>query len=189
MSPARSLLCLAGLAACQDKKEAPPPPEPVVQVRDTSGVLVAELRALRPCRGAVGPVELIVGGPPLVATYGSTKWTGAAAANGTTLSRDGEPVARVFPVGEPNGTAVLDMRGVALARIAVTGKTAVVTNAATVPVRNLHVADGDTIKSDQPALTITGTQDLVLAGLLSAQELSPEVRVLAACERVLVKDL
>lgn len=180
------LLFLA-LLGCQAKKEPPPPAPAAIQVRDTSGVLVAEVRPLRPCRGTVGPIELIVGGPPLLANVGTTEWTGTTATNGTTLARDGEPVARVFPVGDPNAAAVLDTRGVALARITATGKTAVVSNAASVPVRNLSL-DGDTIKSDQPALTITGTQDLVLAGLLSAPELSPEVRVLAACERVLVKD-
>ena len=181
-------LLLLTLAACQGSKEAPPPPAPVtIQVRDASGVLVAELRPLRPCRGTVGPIELIVGGPPLVSNVGGTQWAGSAEQNGTTLSRDGQAVARVFPVGDPMNASVLDPRGVALARIAVTGKTATVSNAASVPVRNLRV-DGDAIKTDDPALTITGTQDLVLAGLLSAPELSPEVRVLAACERVLVKD-
>jgi hypothetical protein len=183
----RPLLLLALLAACQGQKKAPPPAPVAIEVRDPSGVLVAELRPLRPCRGTVGPIELIVGGPPLVADVGGTRWAGAAAENGTTLSRDGERVARVFPVGDPLSAAVLDMRGVALARIAVTGKTAIVTNAASVPVRNLR-ALGTSIVSDSPALTITGTQDLVLAALLSAPELSPEVRVLAACERVLVKD-
>jgi hypothetical protein len=185
-SPMRSLLLLA-LVACQGKKEPPPPAVISVQVRDASGVLVAELRPLRPCRGSIGPVDLIVGGPPLVANLGGTEWKGATAENGTTLTRDGESVARVFPVGDPISVAVLDMRGVALARIAVTGAVATVSNAASVPVRNLRV-DGDSIKADQPALTITGTKDLLLAALLSAPELSPEVRVLAACERVLVKD-
>jgi hypothetical protein len=185
-SPMRRLLLLA-LVACQGKKE-PPPPAPIsVQVRDASGVLIAELKPIRPCRGSIGPVDLIVGGPPLIANLGGTEWTGSAADNGTTLIRDREAVVRVFPVGDPNVVSVLDMRGVALARIAVNGAAATVSNAASVPVRNLRV-EGDAIKADQPALTITGTKDLLLAALLSAPELSPEVRVLAACERVLVKD-
>ena len=182
----RSLLLLA-LVACQGKQEAPPPGPVAVQVRDSSGVLVAELRPLRPCRGSIGPVDLIVGGPPLVANLGGTQWKGSAADNGTTLIRDGESVARIFPVGDPKTVSVLDMQGVALARIALSPAGVTVTNAASVPVRNLRI-DGATIKADEPPLTITGTKDLVLAALLSAQELSPEVRVLAACERVLVKD-
>jgi hypothetical protein len=186
MSVFRRLLLVA-LAGCHGKKEAPPPEPVSVQVRDAAGVLVAELRPLRPCRGSIGPLDLIVGGPPLVATVGSTQWTGSAAPNGTLLSRDGQPIARVYPVGDAHGAAVLDPHGVALVRIAVTGQTAVASNAAGVPVRNLK-SEAATITVDAPALTITGTHDLVLAGLLSAPELSPEVRVLAACERVLVKD-
>jgi hypothetical protein len=180
---------LLALLGCQGKKEAAPPPEPVsIQVRDGSGVLVAELRPLRPCRGSIGPADLIVGGPPLVATIGTTQWTGSDAPNGTTLYRDSQAVARVYPVTDANNVAVLDTRGVALARIAVTGATATVSNAAAVPVRNLR-QQGAEIKTDDPSLTITGTNDLVLAALLSASELSPEVRILAACERVLAKDL
>ncbi|HEY5923838.1 MAG TPA: hypothetical protein VIV11_19285 [Kofleriaceae bacterium] len=182
----RSLLFLA-LLGCQGKKEAPPPAPPAIQVRDASGVLVAELRPIRPCRGSIGPVDLIVGGPPLISNLGTTQWAGSAAQNGTTLYRDGEAMARVFPVGDANHAAVLDMRGVALARIQVTGAVATVSNQASVPVRNLRV-QGALIKTDDPAYTITGTQDLVIAALLSAPELLPEVRVLAACERVLVKD-
>ncbi len=180
-------LLLLVLGGCHGSKQPPPPEPAAVQVRDGSGVLVAELRPLRPCRGSIGPVELIVGGPPLISNVGGTDWSGLTAANGTTLRRDGVPVARIFPVGDATTASVLDPHGVALARIAVTGKVAAVSNAAGVPVRNLRV-DGDAIKTDQPALTITGTHDLVLAALLSAPELTPEVRVLAACERVLVKD-
>jgi hypothetical protein len=186
MSVFRRLLLVA-LAGCHGKKEAPPPEPVSVQVRDASGVLVAELRPLRPCRGSVGPVDLIVGGPPLVATVGNTQWTGSAATNGTVLSRDGQPVVRVYPVGDAQSAAVLDSHGVALVRVAATAQAAVVSNAASVPVRNLK-SEGATITVDAPALTITGTHDLVLAALLSAPELPPEVRVLAACERVLVKD-
>lgn len=182
-----SLLPWLALGACQDpQREAPAPAPAAVQVRDGKGASVAELRPTRPCRATIGGIELIVGGPPLLATYGTAKWTGTSDANGTTLARDGERVARVFPVGDPAKAAVLDMQGVALARIAVTGDKATVSDAASVPVRNL-VRAGDAIKSDSPALTITGTDDLILAALLASPELQPEVRMLAACERVLVK--
>src|SRR5215510_15591487 len=119
----RSLLLLAVLG-CQGKKAAPPPEPVAIQVRDASGVLVAELKPLRPCRGSVGPVDLIVGGPPLVSNSGGTDWRGSAAENGTTLYRDGQPIARVYPVGDAKSAAVLDLHGVAVARIAVTGSTA-----------------------------------------------------------------
>jgi hypothetical protein len=175
------------LGACQDPPRQTSAPEPAaIQVRDGSGASIAELRPSRPCRATIAGAELIVGGPPLIATYGETKWTGTTDTNGTTLSKDGARVARVFPVGDPAQAAVLDMQGVALARIAVTGDKATVSDAASVPVRNF-VKAGDAIKSDSPALTITGTNDLILAALLASPELQPEVRMLAACERVLVK--
>ena len=185
--PMRRLLFLTVLG-CQGKPQDEPKPIPpaAIQVRDGT-TAIAELRPTRPCRGTVGPVELIVGGPPLVATFGATQWTGASGASGTTLSRDREAIARVYPVGAPAGAAVLDMNGVALVRIQVDGTTATVSNAAGVPFRKLTAA-GTVIASDSPALTITGTSDLVLAALLSAPELQPELRILAACERVLVKD-
>src|SRR5688572_1425048 len=179
---------LLSLLACKGEKAPPPKPIASIQVRDNVGVLTAELKAIRPCRGSIGPVDLIVGGPPLVSNLGATQWSGSAGSNGTTLIRDGESVARVYPVGDANNAAVLDMRGVALARIAVTGKVAVVQNAAGVPIRNLAATDAG-ITVDTPSLTVTGTDDLILAALLSAPELSPEVRIMAACERVLVKDL
>lgn len=148
--------------------------------------MLAELKRSRPCRATIGPLELIVGGPPLVATLGSTQWAGQSEPNGTILVRDGERIARVYPVGDPKASAVFDLKGVAQARVEVTGQTAIVQNAATVPVRRLTLADGK-ITSDDPAMTITGTDDLVLAALLSAPELLPEIRMLAACERVLLK--
>ena len=78
------------------------------------------------------------------------------------------------------------MHGIAQVRVAVTGDVAAVEDKASRPVRKLTRA-GEQITSSDPALTITGTQDLVLAALLSAPELLPEVRMLAACERVLAK--
>ena len=52
--------------------------------------------------------------------------------------------------------------------------------------RRLHTKVGDEIVSDPPA-RLHRHDDLVLAALLAAPELVPEVRMLAACERVLVK--
>ena len=46
---------------------------------------------------------------------------------------------------------------------------------------------GATITIDSPALTVTGTDDLVLAAILASPEVVPQVRMLAACERVLAK--
>jgi hypothetical protein len=186
----RSAYVLVLLAGCKDSpsKIAPPPQTATVVVKDAGGATLAELRPGRPCRATIGPQELIIGGPPLVATLGSTKWTGAHEPNGTMLSRDDERIARVFPVGDAVTGSVFDLHGIAQVRVAVTGQTATVENKASIPIRKLTRA-GDSISSSDPALTITGTDDLILAALLSAPELLPEVRMLAACERVLVKGL
>jgi hypothetical protein len=179
---------LVALAGCKASKSKPIEPAPAVTVlvKDQAGATLAELHPTRPCRATIGPVELIVGGPPLVATLGTTQWTGSTETNGTTLSRDGERIARVFPVGDAASGAVYDLHGVAQIRVKVTGKVARVEDGSSLPVRNLTLADG-TITVDSPALTVTGTDDLVLAALLSAPEVLPEVRMLAACERVLAK--
>jgi hypothetical protein len=185
-----SAYVLVVLVSCKDSptKVAPPAQATPVIVKDAKGGTLAELRPGHPCRATIGPQELIVGGPPLVATLGSTTWTGASEDNGTILSRDAERIARVFPIGDATSGAVFDLHGVAQVRVAVTGQTAIVQDKASIPVRKLTRA-GDTISSSDPALTITGTDDLILAALLSAPELLPEVRMLAACERVLVKGL
>jgi len=185
------LRCIYVLTAvgCQAKSEPPPAPAlPAdVVVRDDKGTVLADLRPGRPCRATIGPIELIVGGPPLVAQLGDTRWVGDDESNGTTLSRAGTPVARVFPVGDPMTAAVLDPEGVALARVQTSGGDATVSNGAGQTVRRLHTKVGGTIVIDQLAATATGTNDLVLVALLSAPELAPEVRMIAACQRVLVK--
>jgi hypothetical protein len=181
-------LTVLALAGCQGEKP-PPPAEPVVvQAKDANGKVLAELRPLRPCRASVDGAEMIVGGPPILSQVGNTTWTGSTTENGTTYSRDGERIARVFPIRDPKNAAVLDMQGVAMARIAVSKDTtkATVADASSAPVRNLTKL-GSAISIDAPPMTVTGTDDLVLAALLTAPELVPEVRMLAACERVLVK--
>jgi hypothetical protein len=183
------LCCFYVLAAigCQAKSEPPVTgPQPVV-VRDAKGSVLAELLPGHPCRATIGPVELIVGGPPLVAQLGDARWVGDDESNGTMLSRNGAPVARVFPVGDSTTAAVLDPDGVALARIQTSGGDATISNGAGQTTRKLHTKVGGGIVIDRPAQTVTGTKDLVLVALLTASELAPEVRMIAACQRVLVK--
>lgn len=179
-------ISIVALAACNGGKQAEQAPPKPVEVRDAQGV-IAELLPIRPCRAKVGNQEMIVGGPPILSQLGEVRWMGTTGANGTTYQKDGERVARLYPLADANEASVLDTHGVALIRVMVTGETAKVTDSATVPVRNVK-KEANAITVDAPVpLTVTGTDDLVLAALLTAPELVPEVRMLAACERVLVK--
>lgn len=187
MSRRRLCISIVAFAACNGgSKQAEPVQTKPIEVRDAQGV-VAVLLPIRPCRAKIGNQEMIVGGPPILSQVGETRWMGTTAANGTTYEKNGERIARLYPPADPAEASVLDMRGVALMRVMLTGDTAKVTDAASVPVRNVK-KEGDAITVDAPQpLTVTGTDDLVLVALLTAPELTPEVRMLAACERVLVK--
>jgi hypothetical protein len=176
------------LCGCQGKaKESPPPAPSVVEVRDATSAVIAQLRPGHPCRATIGPVELIVGGPPLVAQHGEDHWTGEVATNGITLLRGSERIARLFPVGDSHAEAVLGVDGIALARITATATEAMVSNGGGTLLRRLSLTTPSTITIDAPKLSVSGTTDLVLAALISAPELVPEVRMLSACERVLAK--
>lgn len=183
--------CIYVLAAigCQAKSDPPPAPAlpEAVVVRDSKGTTLAELRPGHPCRATIGPVELLVGGPPLVAQNGDTRWVGDDEGNGTMLSRNNTPVARIFPVGDPSAAAVLDPEGVAMVRVQKGGGDVTVSNGAGQTVRQLHTRVDGGVVIDKPAATASGTKDLVLVALLTAPELAPEVRMIAACQRVLVK--
>ncbi len=177
-------LTLLAVLGCQGNAKEPAPATPTsIEVRDGTTVIAA-VRPGRPCRATIGPIELIVGGSPLVAQLGDTRWSGESTATGTILSRDDTRIARVFPVGDPAIGGVYLPDGTALIRISTTGDTAIVTNAASQQLRTV-VKRGLAIAVDKPSLAVTGTSDLVLAALLTAQELDPEVRMLASCERLL----
>ena len=158
----------------------------MIEVHDGTSV-IASVRVGKPCRATIGPTEMIIGGPPLVSQLGDTRWSGSDGSNGTAIARDGVRVARVFPVTDAASGAVFDPVGAALMRVHADGDKAVVSDTANQVLRTLARA-GSKITVDHPALTITGTNDLVLASMLSAPELDPEVRMLAACERVLVTE-
>ena len=158
----------------------------MVEVRDGTKV-VASLRPGKPCRATIGPTEMIIGGPPLISQLGETRWTGKDGPTGTTLEREGDRVARIFPIGDLATVDVFNLDGIAMLHVQATPAGATVTDAASRPLRTLALK-GDQIVTDHPSLVVTGTHDVLLASVLTAPELAPEVRMLAACERVLVTE-
>ena len=160
-------------------------------MRDASGAVSARVVPGRPCRATVGDLELLVGGRPLVATQGAVRWTGEDAANGTTLFKDGAPVARY------HARQLFDAEGLPILRIMDDGSIAdrasvVVRRAAVVPAATAGPGrtPGSAAAPTAGAVTIgdvtvTGTTDVVLAAMLAAPEAPPAVRALVACHLLL----
>ncbi len=183
-------LLLLTVAACQGttaSESEKPASRKAIELRDAKGVVLARVTEGRPCRVTIEDEELIVGGRPLVMMLGETRWGGDDIEGSTVLSRDGESYARIFPSDVKNDELQLfDREGVALFRVTATGDSAVVRDPGQSPVRELHrTTAGITIKTPSGDATVTGTQDLLLAAVLSATEVSSEVRALAACHRLL----
>ncbi|CAN5664831.1 hypothetical protein BH11MYX1_BH11MYX1_44190 [soil metagenome] len=179
---------------CQAKADQPGPASPaLIELHDLQAgdKVVASVRPGRPCRATIGPTEMIVGGPPLISQVGATRWSGRDGSNGTTLERDGDRVARIFPI-DGTTVGVFDLQGVPVIHVQPSAAGATVSDASMRALRTLTLdhtpAGGTTIVSDHPPFRVSGTSDLVLASVLSAVELQPEVRMLAACERVLVTE-
>ena len=171
------------LLACQSRASEPAPAAPVtIEVRDDRGGVVAELRPSHPCRARIGPIELQIGGPPLVSQLGETRLTGSDAAHGTTVASNGQILARVLPSADLRAIEVFDPTGAALVRIDAEGSGAAVKNPSQ---RVLHriVPKADALVLDDGLQSVHGTHDAVLAALFVAPELLPEVRMLVACER------
>ncbi|HEU0033598.1 MAG TPA: hypothetical protein VFQ53_23370 [Kofleriaceae bacterium] len=180
----RSFLLL--LVACQgESTSSKVPVRPAIEVRDPAGVVVARVVGGHPCRATIEGHELIVGGRPLVAQYGSARWTGQDAANGVTLAKNDQPVARI------HAKQLFDAEGVPLLRVMDNGDVAsgagrIVRKIVRTPDGSLSIvpneAGGDT-------LTVSGMpstpDDIALAAMLTAHEASPEVRALAACHYLL----
>jgi hypothetical protein len=166
------------LAACSGQGSSAPAEPVAIEVRDGNR-RIARVVPGHPCRAELGDVAMQVGGPPLVAQVGDTSWTGEDGSNGTTLRENGAYVARVYTAGGTTG--VFDGQGVPLFRVTVTGDTAGVSDAASRPLRAVtRTKSGLAVDG----LAITGTDDLVLAAILTAREARPEIRALAACRQL-----
>jgi hypothetical protein len=173
--------CLAALVVACHGTSAPPPAEvhsasPIEL--DEDGKVVARVVPGHPCRATVAGVELLVGGPPLIAQYGDTKWTAETKSNGTTFLANDRAVARI------HANQLFDPQGIPLIKVLddggiVNGPGRLVRRAkvATQPVPRVVIEDLATHHES----SVTGTQDIALAGLLAAPEASAEVRALTAC--------
>jgi len=176
------------LGACQGKSEPDPPRTPRLVIEARSfGSSVARIVAGHPCRAEVEGEELLIGTEPLVAQVGNSRWSGitssAGSDAGTTLSRDGQPMVRIRDVAEHgDGVDVFDPRGSVILHVSgdgaiANGRGEVVRRA---QAERAAVKIGDSV--------VVGTTDVALAVLITAPELVPEVRGLAACQRLFAKE-
>lgn len=172
-----SLAWLVGAQAlaggCGGAEREPAPPRPAIEVRGPGGAVAARVVAGHPCRATVEGVELIVGGRPLVAQHGQVRWTGEDAPNGTTFKKGDSAVARV------HAKQLFDGEGLPILRVMDDGSIA---NRASVIVRRA-VASADRVAIGD--VTVTGTADVVLAAMLAAPEVPPDLRALVACHFLL----
>jgi hypothetical protein len=157
----------------------------VIEAR-AGGAIIARIVAGYPCRAEVEGDELLIGSEPLVAQVGSSRWSGDAAADpvaapGTTLRKNGEPIVRIRDT-QDTGIEVFDPHGAAILQISGDGAFA--------------NARGEVLRRAEPAAPaikigdslVTGTNDLALAVLITAPELNSEVRALAACHRLFMRE-
>jgi hypothetical protein len=151
----------------------------VIEAR-SGGAMVARVVAGHPCRAEVDGDELLVGTAPLVAQVGASRWSGDEAATGTTLRKDGEPIVRIrdsadlVEVFDPQGGAMFHVLGDGT----VANPRGEVIRRAEQTIAAIRVGDS----------VVTGTTDLPVAMLLTAPELIPEVRALAACHRLALRE-
>jgi hypothetical protein len=173
-------LALVGCASCQgEPAPAPFAGTPAIEVM-VAGKVVARVAPGHPCRATVSGIELIVGGPPLLAMVGETRWTAERASNGTTFKKNGEPVARI------HAKQLFDAQGIPLVKVMDSGTVAngpgrVVRKASAIrgPVSRVEIQD--LAKPPSNDAVVTNTDDIVLAALLASPEAEPEIRGLVAC--------
>ncbi len=177
------ILCATFGGGCQSHSELdqPRPPRPVIEAR-TTGSTIARVVPGHPCRAEIEGNELLVGTEPLVAQVGSTRWSGEDGETGTTLRRDGSLMIRLHALPADGSLEVFDAHGGAILRISADGAVA--------------NARGEILRRAEPSPTaikvgesiVTGTSDVVLGALVTAPELIPEIRALAACHRLVARE-
>ncbi len=174
-------------AGCQTSSSASSAPTETagsssIELHDPTGKVTARVTPGHPCRATVDGIELLIGTQPLVAQLGDVRWTGETSSNGTTIKRNDKAVARIFPSDLPNETGLFTTEGVAMVRATVSGdKADLISGAGAIVGSVTKLPKGGLAIADR---VITGTDDLLLAALLSAPEAPPEVRGLAACHRL-----
>jgi len=152
----------------------------VIEAR-SGGTTIARIVAGHPCRADIDGNELLIGTQPLVAQVGAIRWSGDDADNGTTLRKNGAPIVRVHDT-QDTGIEVFDPRGAAILRFTPDGAIA--------------NAEGEILRRAEPIqaamrigdTVVTGTRDIALGVLITAPELIPEVRGLAACHRLFSRE-
>jgi len=180
-APGAASISAAGLVGgCQGKSEPDPPrpPPPVIEAR-TGSTTLAHIIAGHPCRAEIDGDELLIGTQPLVAQIGNTRWSGDDTGGDgmTTLRKDGAAVVRIRDAQEAT-IEVFDARGEAILRLSADGAIA---NGRGEVLRRAEATRGS-IKVGEAV--VTGTTDVALGVLITAPELIPEVRGLAACHRL-----
>jgi hypothetical protein len=180
------VFALALIAGCQGKSEPDPPrpPRPVIEAR-SGGATVARIVTGHPCRAEIDGNELLIGTEPLVAQVGNSRWSGADAehddAPGTTISKDGVAFVRIHDT-QDSGVEVFDPHGAAILLVTADG--------------TIANARGEILRRAEPTsvaikigeAVVTGTSDLALGVIITAPELIPEVRALAACHRLFSRE-
>jgi hypothetical protein len=178
------VLVLASIG-CQGKSSTgsaqPVVAPPSIELHDAKGKVTARVIPGHPCRATVDDIELLVGTEPLVAQLGDARWSGDDNTNGTTFKHNDETIARMFPVDQPSETGLFTPEGVALFRATSAGDSAKLISGAGAIVGTVAKSPKGITLGDR---LITGTDDLLLAALLGAQDAPPEVRGLAACRRL-----
>jgi hypothetical protein len=175
------LALVAMFGGCQGRSEPDPPrpPPPLIEAR-ASGTMAVRIVSGHPCRADIDGNELLIGTDPLVTMVGAARWTGEHGDAGTTLRKDGAAVVRVRD-RQDLGLDVFDADGAAILSLAGNGEIANGRGDVLRRAEPIHAAVrvGDSV--------VTGTNDLALAVLITAPELIPEVRGLAACHRLFVR--
>jgi hypothetical protein len=152
----------------------------LVEVRDAKGTVVDSVQKGKPCRTQFEGTQLEVQDGKLAA--GSAHWTTEKRPNGTAMMKDGEMVARMVELQEEKRAARVefyDPKGIAIVRVSRLDGYLSVGDAGSRRVRQGNSGSDVITVGD---LYVSGTDDLLLAGVVTATEVPPEVRALAVCK-------